>query len=157
MGIVVITSSFYYSNFSRKINENQDLKKQIGEYASSFISNNKTIFIGGKWNDRTESFESKDTRQLEDLYPDISFVGAMGIDINRGVTQNTQMQQQTEFVMFEKSKESFILADSTKFNIAYPWTVFPIEKISNIITDNKFDNKDIEVWNNIGISIFKYK
>ncbi|MEI0493223.1 DeoR/GlpR family DNA-binding transcription regulator [Brachyspira intermedia] len=199
-GKAVITSSFYYSNFSRKINENQNLKKQIGEYASSFISNNKTIFIGGgstsfyilenilnyknitivtnsvpiitfviqhpeinliviggKWNDRTESFESKDTRQLEDLYPDISFVGAMGIDINRGVTQNTQMQQQTEFVMFEKSKESFILADSTKFNIAYPWTVFPIEKISNIITDNKFDNKDIEVWNNIGISIFKYK
>ncbi|MCZ9886037.1 hypothetical protein [Brachyspira hyodysenteriae] len=49
------------------------------------------------------------------------------------------------------------MADSTKFNIAYPWTVFPIEKISNIITDNKFDDKDIEVWNNIGISIFKYK
>ena len=115
------------------------------------------IVIGGKWNDRTESFESIDTRQLEDLYPDISFVGAMGIDINRGVTQNTQMLQQTEFLMFEKSKRSFILADSTKFNITYPWTVFPIEKISNIITDNKFDDKYIDIWNKIGVSIFKYQ
>ena len=199
-GKAIIKTSFYYSNFSRKINENKELKKQIGEYASSFISNGNTIFIGGgstsfyvlenilkyknitivtnsvpvitfviqhpeinliviggKWNDRTESFESIDTRQLEDLYPDISFVGAMDIDINRGVTQNTQMLQQTEFLMFEKSKRSFILADSTKFNITYPWTVFPIEKISNIITDNKFDDKYIDIWNKIGVSIFKYQ
>lgn len=191
--------STYNSNFSKKINEKKEIKRKIAEYATSFISNGDTIFIGGgstsfyileyilkyknitivtnsipvitfviqneninlvviggNWNSKTESLETNNSKQFEDLYPDISFVGAMGIDINRGVTQNTQMIQQTEYLMFERSKKSYILADSSKFNVTYPWTIFPIEKIKNIITDNLITDEELITWKNNGISIFKY-
>ncbi len=62
------------------------------------------------------------------------FVGANGIDINRGYTTPNMDEAAIKRVVIQNSQNVYIIADSTKFGLISAVTFSPIEK-AEIITD----------------------
>ena len=109
------------------------------------------IVIGGVWNRQTDSLENQE--YLSNFYPDISFIGATALDPIRGITQETLMVQQTEIQLYNQSTNKYILADSSKFSIYFPWSILPSSRLQNIITDNDIQEKIISKFTTLGINI----
>lgn len=95
------------------------------------------ICVGGRWRASTSSFDG--SSMITDVYPDKAFIGAMGLDSKKGVTQLSPIDNQIEFSMFQNSKENFVLADHSKFDVVHPWRAVKSENIQNIITNKKVE------------------
>ncbi|MGL4388104.1 MAG: DeoR/GlpR family DNA-binding transcription regulator [Brevinema sp.] len=113
----------------------------------------KLIVLGGIWNSHAESLEGHPFQQMLDFYPDIAFIGAMGIDPQRGVTQNTPIIYQQESRVYQVSSCGYILVDSFKFETAFPWSILPSSAIRNIITTNKTSQDRVDNFIKNGVSV----
>ncbi len=111
----------------------------------------KLINIGGLWGLNSHTFQGLSEISLHNLYPDKSFVSAMGIDPQRGVTLKGDTNNANEYFLFKKATQRFILADHSKFEVLFPWTILEIDQIQNIITDQYPDNLD--EWTALNIKI----
>jgi len=112
----------------------------------------KLICAGGQWRLSSSSFQSILGSEFHDFHPDKSFIGVVGLDFHRGVTQKEDINNGDEFLLFKKAKQGFLLADYTKFKISHPWVILGVEDIKNIITDQlPFDSDE---WKKLNIDIF---
>lgn len=92
--------------------------------------------------------------QLAKLQADKAFIGVNGIDFKTGITLTGYPQQKIKQKMMEISKESFILADSSKFGMSYMSFLCPINRPTAIITDKNVDQAVLEQAEREKIQIF---
>ncbi len=121
------------------------------------IKNIQLVCIGGSWQYINSSFDGFHGKHFEDFYPDKAFIGAMGIDIHKGVTQKNALHNSMEFSILENSKKGYILVDHSKFGMSYPWVGLSTSEITNIITDKKTELSEDKLWTEKGIDIIYAK
>lgn len=119
-GLVVMTNSLYIANSLREL-ENEP----------------KLLMTGGSWDAQSESFQGQLAEQVLRAYDfDQLFIGADGIDLQRGTTTFNELTSLSR-VMAEVAREVVVMVESDKIgrkihNLELPWTSIKI-----LVTDDK--------------------
>ncbi|MDD4870197.1 MAG: DeoR/GlpR family DNA-binding transcription regulator [Kiritimatiellae bacterium] len=96
----------------------------------------RTIVLGGELDTRLNAFVSPMTETaLTAFHADKAFLGAMGVDPNRGISNNNLAEERIKLLMTSNAREVFVLADSSKLGKVTFRSILPLSRISHIITD----------------------
>lgn len=100
------------------------------------LENEPTLLMtGGTWDPHSESFQGKIAENVLRSYDfDQLFIGADGIDIDRGTTTFNELLGLSQ-VMAEASREVIVMVESEKFNRKIPNLEISWQQIHSLITD----------------------
>ncbi|WP_448567658.1 DeoR/GlpR family DNA-binding transcription regulator [Thalassotalea ganghwensis] len=94
------------------------------------------LMTGGTWDPHSESFQGKIAESVLRSYDfDQLFIGADGIDIERGTTTFNELLGLSQ-VMAQVSREVIVMVESDKFNRKIPNLEIPWQQIHTVITDD---------------------
>lgn len=98
--------------------------------------NIETIFIGGKIQKKSMVTIGVDVFQiLSKIHADVCFVGASGITLDRGITDEGYEIALIKKAMIDSSDKVISLITSNKLNIKHNYTVCPLSDIDVMVTD----------------------
>ena len=96
----------------------------------------RLIMLGGEFDPRLNAFISPMTETaLGSFSADKAFLGAQGVDINRGVSSNGMSEERIKALMAHNAKQAFVLADSSKLGKVAFRSVLPLSRVFGVITD----------------------
>ena len=97
------------------------------------------FFAGGQINQSRDGFsDGLNLEFISKFRPDISFIGAFGVDIKRNsLTSRDTAGGIHKARMIEVSKKNFIIAESRKIGVESSYSFATLEKIDGIITETK--------------------
>ncbi|MGF1785972.1 DeoR family transcriptional regulator [Photobacterium swingsii] len=130
-GLIVMTNSL---NVANALNE---------------LENEPTLLMtGGTWDPHSEAFQGQVAESVLRSYDfDQLFIGADGIDIERGTTTFNELMGLSR-VMAEVSREVVVMVESSKVGRRIPNLELPWDRINTLITDDGLDleaKKQIEL------------
>jgi DeoR/GlpR family transcriptional regulator of sugar metabolism len=108
---------------------------------------------GGTWDPHSESFQGQVAEQVLRSYDfDQLFIGADGIDLDRGTTTFNELTGLSK-VMAEVSREVIVMVDSAKFGRKIPNLELPWQQVSVLITDDRLPKSDVEKITKQGVQV----
>jgi DeoR/GlpR family transcriptional regulator of sugar metabolism len=101
------------------------------------LENEPTLLMtGGTWDPHSESFQGQVAEQVLRSYDfDQLFIGADGIDVERGTTTFNELVGLSQ-VMAESAREVIVLVESDKIGRKIPNLELPWQQVTTLITDN---------------------
>ena len=121
-GLVVMTNSLNVANALRDIEHEPVL-----------------LMTGGTWDPHSESFQGQVAEQVLRSYDfDQLFIGADGIDLERGTTTFNELLGLSR-VMAEVAREVIVMVEIDKVGRRIPNLELPWERIDILITDEGID------------------
>lgn len=95
------------------------------------------LVTGGTWDTQSQSLQGAMAEKMVESYNfDFAFVGASGVDIERGTTTFNELTQLTSS-MAKASREVVVMTESSKFSRKMPNLELAWQNISRLITDNE--------------------
>lgn len=126
-GLVVMTNSLNVANALRDIEHEPVL-----------------LMTGGTWDPHSESFQGQVAEQVLRSYDfDQLFIGADGIDLERGTTTFNELLGLSR-VMAEVSREVIVMVESDKVGRRIPNLELPWSSVHTLITDDRLDSQVAE-------------
>lgn len=118
------------------------------------LENEPTLLMtGGTWDTRSESFQGNIAEQVLRSYDfDQLFIGADGIDLERGTTTFNELVRLSQ-VMAEVSREVIVMVESQKIGRKMPNVELTWQQIDVLITDNKLSQADKEAIMAQGVEV----
>lgn len=114
----------------------------------------KVILSGGELRPGDLSLSGPiSAKSIEDLFVDKSFIGAGGISLNHGITDYHLGESEVRRMMINRSKENFVLADFSKFNVTAFTKVCDLRSIDTIITDSSVLKDEVQQYQDYGVEI----
>jgi len=102
------------------------------------------LMTGGTWDPHSESFQGQVAEQVLRSYDfDQLFIGADGIDLNRGTTTFNELLGLSR-VMADVAREVVVMVESDKIGRKIPNLELPWSGIHTLITDERLDNQAAE-------------
>jgi DeoR/GlpR family transcriptional regulator of sugar metabolism len=135
-GLVVMTNSLQLAN------------------AIHDLENEPTLLMtGGTWDPHSESFQGQVAEQVLRSYNfDQLFIGADGIDLERGTTTFNELTGLSK-VMAEVSREVVVMLESDKVGRRIPNLELPWSKVSVLVTDDRLTAEAVESISNHGVRV----
>ena len=90
---------------------------------------------------------------LRGLKVDKAFLGCNGVDFRNGYTTTNLYEGQIKQLMMSSATQSYMLADSSKFNQTYIGVIAPIGSVDYLITDAGVDQDSINQAEAAGIHL----
>ena len=113
----------------------------------------KVIMTGGTWDPQSHAFQGKMAEQVLRAYNfDQAFIGAAGLDLNKGTTTFNELTQLTQ-VMAEVSSEVVVMAESEKLQRKIPNVELPWQAISILVTDESIAPSDKQHIEQQGVKV----
>ena len=135
-GLVVMTNSLNVANALRDIEHEPML-----------------LMTGGTWDPHSESFQGQVAEQVLRSYDfDQLFIGADGIDLERGTTTFNELLGLSR-VMAEVAREVIVMVESDKVGRRIPNLELPWSSIHTLITDDRLDAQVAEQIRARGIQL----
>ena len=105
------------------------------------LENEPTLLMpGGTWDPHSESFQGQVAEQVVASYDfDQLFIGADGIDIERGTTTFNELIGLSR-VMADAAREVIVLVESNKIGKKIPNLEIPWQQIDYLVTDSSLDD-----------------
>ncbi len=126
-GLVVMTNSLNVANALRDIEHEPVL-----------------LMTGGTWDPHSESFQGQVAEQVLRSYDfDQLFIGADGIDLERGTTTFNELLGLSR-VMAEVAREVIVMVESDKVGRRIPNLELPWSSVHTLITDDRLDARVAE-------------
>ena len=126
-GLVVMTNSLNVANALRDIEHEPVL-----------------LMTGGTWDPHSESFQGQVAEQVLRSYDfDQLFIGADGIDLERGTTTFNELLGLSR-VMAEVAREVIVMVESDKIGRRIPNLELPWSSLHTLITDERLDAQAAE-------------
>ena len=123
-GLVVMTNSLHVANALQELEHEPAL-----------------LMTGGTWDPTSESFQGQVAEQVLRSYDfDQLFIGADGIDLERGTTTFNELLGLSR-VMAEVAREVIVMVESDKVGRRIPNLELPWKDIHTLITDERLDEK----------------
>jgi len=123
-GLVVMTNSLNVANALRELEHEPML-----------------LMTGGTWDPHSESFQGQVAEQVLRSYDfDQLFIGADGIDLERGTTTFNELLGLSR-VMADVAREVIVLAEATKIGRRIPNLELPWSSVHTLITDERLDDE----------------
>ena len=112
------------------------------------------VLTGGVYRADEEAFVSDvATLIFSKINVDIFFLTTCGISVERGITYQRMDEISVQNKMMEAADRTIVLADSTKIGNNSLVKMCWIEKISMVITDSDVSDKQMEAFQNAGVSM----
>ena len=110
--------------------------------------------VGGDFRKKTFSMVGQEAIDFLDRYNfDKAFVGVNGVSTGEGFTTPNELEAIIDGKVVRKSKETFILADETKFGAVAFSTICKIEDVDYIITNKPLNSNLAEDIGKSGVKI----
>lgn len=123
-------------------------------YMLAPFENTEVILSGGVIRPKSYEIIGSDTiRTISSFIFDIALIGVDGISSEYGLTTYNLEEAQIAAHIIERSKEVWVVADYSKFGVTTPAIISPLSKVAVIITDDKIDDKWIQISKEQGISL----
>jgi DeoR/GlpR family transcriptional regulator of sugar metabolism len=136
IGLVVMTNSLHVAN---------SLLEQENEP--------KILMTGGSWDSQSHSFQGQMAEQMLRAYNfDQAFLGAAGLDVNKGSTTFNELTHLSQ-VMAQVSNKVIVMAESEKLQRKIPNVELPWQSISVLITDDQIDLATKQLIENHGVEV----
>ena len=120
--------------FSRLVVMTNSLK--AASYLTEQDNEPTVLMTGGTWDPQSQSFQGHMAEKVTQAYSfDYAFIGASGIDVERGTTTFNELTGLTE-TMAGAAREVAIVAESSKFDHRMPNLELPWKSIAYLITDS---------------------
>ena len=105
------------------------------------LENEPTLLMpGGTWDPHSESFQGQVAEQVVRSYDfDQLFIGADGIDIDRGTTTFNELIGLSR-VMADSAREVIVLVESNKIGKKIPNLEIPWQQVNFLVTDDGLDD-----------------
>jgi DeoR/GlpR family transcriptional regulator of sugar metabolism len=118
------------------------------------LENEPTLLLtGGTWDKQSQSFQGQMAEQMLRSYNfDMAFVGAAGIDVERGTTTFNELTQLTR-VMADTSRRTVVLAESEKFQRKMPNLELSWQCVNTLVTDSGIDRECKAQLESLGIEV----
>ncbi|MFL0803632.1 MAG: DeoR family transcriptional regulator [Agarilytica sp.] len=135
-GLVVMTNALDVANRLRELENEPTL-----------------LMTGGTWDARSESFQGQLAEQMLKQYDfDQLFIGADGIDVDRGTTTFNELFNLSR-VMAEVAREVIVVAESNKVerkihNLELPWSMVDV-----LVTDDGIEQTDKQNIERQGVKV----
>ncbi|WP_442322939.1 DeoR/GlpR family DNA-binding transcription regulator [Cernens ardua] len=111
------------------------------------------LMTGGTWDERSMSFQGNNAEQMLRSYDfDQFFVGADGIDIERGSTSFKELLRLSQ-VMAEVSREVIVMAEADKIGRRMPNLELSWGNIDVLITDDRILPQDLQNIKDHGVEV----
>lgn len=111
------------------------------------------LMTGGTWDPHSESFQGQVAEQVLRSYDfDQLFIGADGIDLNRGTTTFNELLGLSR-VMAEVAREVVVMVESDKIGRKIPNLELPWSSIHTLITDERLNPEAREQLTERGIKL----
>ncbi|WP_163936416.1 DeoR family transcriptional regulator [Paraferrimonas sp. SM1919] len=124
-GLVVMTNSLAIANALQALDEEPTL-----------------LMTGGTWDPHSEAFQGKVAEQALRSYNfDKLFIGADGIDLERGTTTFNELFGLSK-AMADVAREVVVMVESSKINRKMPNLELPWDSIQTLITDDGLSEAD---------------
>jgi len=121
------------------------------------LANNSNInikLIGGDFRKKTFSLVGQEAINFLDKYNfDKAFVGVNGVSVREGFTTPNELEALVDGKVIKKSKETFILADETKFGAVAFSTICLLGDVDYIITNKRLNSNLIKDIGESGVKI----
>lgn len=118
------------------------------------LENEPTLLMtGGTWDPHSESFQGQVAEQVLRSYDfDQLFIGADGIDIERGTTTFNELMGLSQ-VMAESAREVIVMVESDKIGRKIPNLELPWHKVTTLITDNNLAEDICQAIKDCGVQL----
>lgn len=118
------------------------------------LENEPTLLMtGGTWDPHSESFQGQVAEQVLRSYDfDQLFIGADGIDIERGTTTFNELVGLSQ-VMAESAREVVVMVESNKIGRRIPNLELPWDQVTTLITDNNLPLEARQVIEACGVQL----
>jgi DeoR family transcriptional regulator, aga operon transcriptional repressor len=115
----------------------------------------KTFVTGGfvQWAGSFSLVGHAAITSLTDVYMDRVFVSVCGIDVGRGITVIEPEEALTFRTMIQQSKQTVVVADSSKIGIVTPALICPIANVHVLVTDMRASDKMVAPFLERGIEV----
>lgn len=115
----------------------------------------KTFVTGGfvQWAGSFSLVGHAAITSLNDVFLDRVFVSVCGIDAARGITVIEPEEALTFRTMINQSKQTIVVADSSKIGIVTPALICPISSVHVLVTDTRASDKAIAPFLERGIEV----
>jgi DeoR family transcriptional regulator, aga operon transcriptional repressor len=90
---------------------------------------------------------------LSQLTPDICFLGAIGIDVDAGITTNDEDESAINRIMVRRAKRTIVVADSSKFGTVGFSRICYLNEVSAVLTDSDADSDEVKRMTEDGIDV----
>jgi len=90
---------------------------------------------------------------LRSVYVDIAFVGVDGVDAERGLTTQNEVEAATNRVLMDRAKRTVVVADATKLGRVAFAEIAGIDRAHQLITNNGGDAEQLERLRAAGLAI----
>lgn len=135
-GLVVMTNALEVANQLRELEREPTI-----------------LMTGGTWDPHSESFQGQVAEQVLRSYDfDQLFIGADGIDLNRGTTTFNELIGLSR-VMAEQAREVIVMVESDKIGRRIPNLELTWQQITYLVTDDGISKQAIEQISNMGVTI----
>ena len=118
------------------------------------LENEPTLLMtGGTWDPHSESFQGQIAEQVLRSYNfDQLFIGADGIDLERGTTTFNELTGLSK-VMAEVSREVVVMLESEKLGRRIPNLELPWSKVSVLVTDDRLPSEALDSITQHGVRV----
>ena len=135
-GLVVMTNSLSVANALRELEREPVL-----------------LMTGGTWDPHSESFQGQVAEQVLRSYDfDQLFIGADGIDLERGTTTFNELLGLSR-VMAEVAREVIVMVESDKIGRRMPNLELPWSSVHTLITDTRLDAEARDRIESLGVRL----
>ncbi|WP_026959408.1 DeoR family transcriptional regulator [Aliagarivorans taiwanensis] len=135
-GLIVMTNSLNIANSLRELENEPTL-----------------LMTGGTWDPHSEAFQGQVAEQVLRAYDfDQLFIGADGIDINRGTTTFNELIGLSR-VMAEAAREVIVMVEADKVGRKIPNLELPWDSIDTLVTDKTLSSEDRASIEALGIKL----
>ena len=111
------------------------------------------LMVGGTWDPLSQSFQGSMAEQLVSAYSfDIAFIGAAGIDVERGTTTFNELTGVTR-AMANAADKVVVMASAKKLSHKMPNLELGWNQISVLITDENISAQDKTNIENQGVTV----
>jgi len=114
----------------------------------------KLIVTGGVA--RSASYElvgSMADATLRAVYVDVAFVGVDGVDAERGLTTQNEVEAATNRALMDRAKRTVVVADATKLGHVAFAEIAGIERANRLITNTGADAEQVERLRAAGLDV----
>lgn len=118
-------------------------------------SKHEVILTGGFLREKSFSLVGPFAEStLENLHADKFFMGVDGIHFDYGLMTPNLMEGRVNQLMMKVSRETILVADSSKFGKRSVSVIARIEKVDKIITDKNLSKEDYAKLQSLGVEVF---
>ncbi len=119
----------------------------------AFQNEPTVIMTGGTWDPRSQSFQGKMAGNMVQAYNfDIAFVGAAGIDVERGTTTYNEMTQLSQ-AMAKAASKVIVVAESAKLRNKMPNVELAWQQVAVLVTDTGLSEEAEKQLSEYGVTV----